>query len=498
MSTGLSFDKDVFISYAHVDNETLTPEETGWISAFDRALQRRVTQLLGRKADIWRDDRLQRNDIFAAEIVEQFPRLRVFISIISPRYLQSDWCLKELRAFYESVQASGVVEAGNKSRIFKIVKTPVPATEHPPEIASSLGYKFYQVTENERFREFVLRSGSPTYDQFIERFEDVAQDICQSITALDNGIAMTAKPGADPIPAKCVYLATTTSDLVPTRDNIRRDLEKRGYAVFPDQQLPEDSQFRTAVAAALGQCKLAVHLISEKYGQVPEDETLSMIEMQHGLSQAAALNRLIWLAEPGLDSDDKRQQDFLAQLHNHAVAQPDTELLSGNVEDLKTVIMDTLEQLAAPVEAPSLPPAEGDISRIYLMFDESDRDAVTALDDYLYDQGFEILQPLFDGDEGDMRDAHQSNLKVCDGVLIYCNLAAEAWLKFKMNDLRKAPAYRAGQALIANAVYLDGESSHFKERFRTREATVVKNSGEFSSTDLAPFIALLQNGRSGQ
>lgn len=99
MSKTAAFERDIFISYAHLDNEALTEEEKGWVSAFDNALQKRLGQLLGRKPDIWRDRKLQGNDIFGDEIVAQFLKLKVMISIISPRYLESEWCRRELEEF---------------------------------------------------------------------------------------------------------------------------------------------------------------------------------------------------------------------------------------------------------------------------------------------------------------------------------------------------------------------------------------------------------------
>ena len=55
MNSESPFERDIFISYAHLDNEALTEEEQGWVSAFDSALQKRVAKLLGRKPAIWRD-----------------------------------------------------------------------------------------------------------------------------------------------------------------------------------------------------------------------------------------------------------------------------------------------------------------------------------------------------------------------------------------------------------------------------------------------------------
>ena len=88
MSSAPILDRDIFISYAHLDNQALMEETKGWISAFDNALSRRLGQLLGRDPDIWRDRKLQGNDIFGDEIVAQFPTLKVLVSIISPRYVK--------------------------------------------------------------------------------------------------------------------------------------------------------------------------------------------------------------------------------------------------------------------------------------------------------------------------------------------------------------------------------------------------------------------------
>ena len=60
----MSFDNDVFFSYAHLDNQSFIEGQPGWISSFERALKIRLGQLLGREARIWRDPKLQGNDFF--------------------------------------------------------------------------------------------------------------------------------------------------------------------------------------------------------------------------------------------------------------------------------------------------------------------------------------------------------------------------------------------------------------------------------------------------
>jgi hypothetical protein len=71
-----SFKKDLFISYAHIDNQPLTPGQKGWISRFHASLEALLSMRLGQATKIWRDDKLQGDDVFSAEIVDQFTHPR--------------------------------------------------------------------------------------------------------------------------------------------------------------------------------------------------------------------------------------------------------------------------------------------------------------------------------------------------------------------------------------------------------------------------------------
>ena len=61
----MGFEKHLFISYAHIDNQPLTPEQQGWISRFHASLKAMLSMRLGGPAEIWRDEKLRGNDIFA-------------------------------------------------------------------------------------------------------------------------------------------------------------------------------------------------------------------------------------------------------------------------------------------------------------------------------------------------------------------------------------------------------------------------------------------------
>jgi hypothetical protein len=69
----------------------------------------------------------------------------VLVSVLSPRYVKSDWCRKELQEFIHAAEQRGGVFINNKSRIFKVVKTLVPREQHPIEIRGLLGYEFFHI-----------------------------------------------------------------------------------------------------------------------------------------------------------------------------------------------------------------------------------------------------------------------------------------------------------------------------------------------------------------
>ena len=78
----MNFETHLFISYAHVDNKP-TADDEGWITRFHKSLESYLSTNLGKDASIWRDDKLQGNDIFGDEIIKQFLKTALLISVLS-------------------------------------------------------------------------------------------------------------------------------------------------------------------------------------------------------------------------------------------------------------------------------------------------------------------------------------------------------------------------------------------------------------------------------
>ena len=101
----MNFDLDAFISYAHMDNVGLIQGHQGWISNLHHALEVKVGQLLGKQPHIWRDPKLQGNDVFADTLLERLRHVAVLISVLSPCYVNSEWTRRELVEFWKATES---------------------------------------------------------------------------------------------------------------------------------------------------------------------------------------------------------------------------------------------------------------------------------------------------------------------------------------------------------------------------------------------------------
>src|SRR5580765_6313389 len=176
----MEFESDVFVSYAHIDDQALAEGQPGWISSLHRHLQVRLEQLLGKEARIWRDPKLQGNDVFADRLVDRLPGVAVLVSVLSPRYVKSEWCQRELAEFLKADVATGGARVADKLRVFKVVKTPIPAELQPQHLKPALGYDFFMTERaSGRQRELDLSplSGPDAQRLYWTKLDDLAQDI---------------------------------------------------------------------------------------------------------------------------------------------------------------------------------------------------------------------------------------------------------------------------------------------------------------------------------
>jgi hypothetical protein len=490
-----SSDKHLFISYAHRDNQPLIEGKPGWIDQFERVLQVRLGQLLGKEPKIWRDHTvLQGNDVFAAVIEQGLCRSAVLVPVITPSYRNSEWCEKEMTRFCEAAERAGGIRVGNATRIFKVIKTPIPREEEPPLLQDLIGYEFFRRDSSGRVREFLLHGGEQVDPEYLRKVDDLAEDIRLLIERVLNAAGPSDLRDSTEQPV--VYVAETTSDVATDRERLLRTLRQRGYGYLPDRRLPfaTGSEYRSAIREAMSRSRLSVHLIGGLYGGVPEAETESVVAIQDAIAAEVASERpfprLVWIA-PGVETADPRQRGFLDRLRD----QPGSaEILSGSLEELETLLEDRLRPPPKPVAQ-----ADSALKYVYVLCAQCDLEGAEAVRDWLFDHvpDVEVVLPLFEGDETEIHTLHVETLKTCQGVLIYYGKSGEPWLRAKLLELQKAAGYGRNRPFAAKAICLAPPSSPAKQRFRTREALVFPDFAGPTAECLDSFLKLLRSeGRS--
>ncbi|HEV7473553.1 MAG TPA: TIR domain-containing protein [Pyrinomonadaceae bacterium] len=531
------FAHDIFISYGHLDDLNPFGQEKGWVDLLHERLLVLVGQALGYEPNIWRDGHnLQGNDQLGGAIGEGVTQSLLLIPVITPRYVQSDWCNREMEAFHAGEPPPMEAAPGYRSRVFKVVKTPLPnhlKKLEPAHIKNLIGYQFYaQDDATGLLSEF---SPEPTDKLYWRMLNRLVADITKTLIELKHSsqgkttgplelprgkgasgplisapassgslTSTTEKSGANGAgsPSKLVYLAETTSDLSDEREMVRDELRQRGFGVLPEQKLPLEGvkQTESAVRAALARCALSVHLVGTRYGSTPEDDARSIVRIQeqlavdHGGANPSFL-RLLWIPQ-ALEITDERQKTFVAELQHRITA--GAELLQTTIEDLKTRIVEKLSP-PPPAKAPVRGAGRAPLKQVYLICENSDRSLIRPIKEYLFKQNLEVITWLDGSGADSLMDYHRKNLRECDAALVYFGSGDEPWVRKNLEDLEKAYGYGRENDWLANAVYVGAPASEQKEDFLTHLVPIViRNFSSFDPNDLLDFVTAVKATEGGR
>jgi hypothetical protein len=521
------FEADIFINYSRADNdEPLDEKKRGWVDALRELLRKRLKSYTGMDPELWHDiEKMRGNDRIPPKLADALQKVALLMPIISPCYLTSDWCIPELAEFYRKACEDGNIDIDNESRIFKVIKMPIPKEKYPQPLKDLPGYEFYE-NQNGVPLEFSHIQGCDGYPAFVRELNRLAYQISTFVSKLSR----------KPDPAfRTVYLAETTADLKKEREEIKDELEMREYSVYPDKPLPTDgTEFRATVSDYLRRSGLSIHLIGGELGYIPAREKRDNVYLQHQLALERQLSsdffRIVW-TPIGLRSQEPVQQKFINYLRTRSKVQTNAELMFGNTKlsSLKTYVLSKLksmERSACPQLLPA-PHADDDgavaywdkqnneelpkpvlkeslkeAMSVYLIFDKKDLETVLPLRTYLgkrYNVKWPILEAGTKKAKQIRREDHERNMAECDVVIIFYGKANEIWVREKLKELQKSLADGRAKPQPISALYITEPVNDAKKFYETTyDYQVVKNLGEFSEEPLKPLMDEIQKKLSKQ
>lgn len=474
------FDIDVLIVFADRDNETTVKNELGWVSQFKKFLELMLTQVLGTKPNVMLKSE------FDNMTSPKLDNVGVLVTVLSKDFIQSGQCLDHVEAFHKNI------ESGNGlPRLFKVFKTPLNVLEQPPRLRELLGYEMYQIdAETGEIKEYTDYFSTDAERQYWMKMVDLTYDLFDTLLALKNDSATNETPLYK---RKTIFLAETGHDLSVQRNIIKRELQRHGYNVLPNQTLPGTlSDLERIVKRDLAICSLSVHLIGSAYGEIPEGSDKSIVDIQNRLAAEKTLqgkeikqefSRLIWIpTNLGLASE--RQKAFIETIKRDVEAQEGVEILQTSLEDFKNIMR---EELLEVTDKLSLSDAGG--RSIYVMHDRVDHNAVKPFIEMIKEAGFQVLIPQFEGDLLALRQKHIDHLRTLDAAIIYKGKVNEQWVRMKALDLLKAPGFGRKKPIIGKAIFTTPNSGMQAENFKSQNLRIIEGNEQRSLESLKSFLS---------
>ena len=319
------YEHDAFISYAHGPKFNLfNSDDDGdllsqWSRTLVQDLGEQVAVKLGTKEpdrtlSLWMDPNLRGNEPLSDTLKKAIEGSALLVVIMSPYYLASSWCGKEVEWF-------AAVPGYLQRRIFVVhawwtdrMKWPLALKDHDGE--SGLGYSFVP-REEEGADPFGYPCSSEKERKYLDAVARLAKDIAKEIKAIDQrnaSVQVTA-------PNRSVFLGYMSETLQESREELRTCLAGQDIAVVPP--VGEDPVDEASLGEALATYALrssAVVLIANEYpGLWPRNHPGGFVGYQLQRAHELAVPCHLWLQVEDVTRVKKPEyRQFLEDLSTQA------------------------------------------------------------------------------------------------------------------------------------------------------------------------------------
>jgi hypothetical protein len=502
----------IFLSYAWADDEVpaVERERPGWVRYFHDFVVAGLRSRGFKDVNFWRDVKeYSDNQEFEKQIEAALANAVLLVAIVSPNYLSSQWCPKELARFIDRIRGpNGVLE---RERVVKILKYTVKEEELHNVFSGRRGFRFFDDSQKEKVAVY-YDFGRVMRQEYFTIVEEVVEELRRILErpwpANDPGDSPASGPGeiADTKTAITTFLARPSRDRREEYIKLAEELKRRGARVVPDPRdsLPEEAnELKAVLGAALGEAKLSLHLLGANLGVTPEggDEPLVSIQLKLGAERARSqpdFRRFIWIP-PDLAADEPTKR-LIEGLRDGRMLLPDDELIEEPFERLKETVVGQLTKTAPPPK-PVQREAEAP-PRVYVACRPGDVWlAKRAVVQPLFSAGLDPCPPLGQSALQPERDRHEAReLTGCDSVIVLWGEGDEAWCRDLLWRLRNRTALGRERPFRSLVLLIAPPLTEEKEGFLTRDADLILDATagfdpaekRFAAADLDRLVASLK------
>jgi len=416
---------DVFISYAHFDNEGGATGER-WVSDFVQRLEGALKQRLGCPVDIYFDTRSLEGHQVLTEILDNVRRSAVFVPILSPSYVNRKWTKDELEAFVTAEIANRI--------IFTIERLPLETEgEYPESLRERKRSQFWFRTEDSGVVDILTPGLKP--ERYFGAITDVVDHMARQLRTLKSAGGIGAQPagGGGEIgrievvgEGPPVLLAQVTEDLDEQRDQVRRHLEQFNMRVLPANLYPQGGEdFAAAYNADLANAALFVQLLGPVAGRRPPDLPQGYAQFQYETALAKGVPAMQW-RRPDLDPAT------VTGPHAGLIGAPSVQAMS-----LQAFKAEIVRRMQTPPPPPPKPAASRSASTVFINAVQGDIELAAKLEDDFVKEGCTVLLPVLEGPAEEILRDLSENMVDCDALILVYGSAENMWVRSQLKLYNK-------------------------------------------------------------
>jgi hypothetical protein len=444
--------QDVFISYAHADDEPLFGAESGWVTTFVDELKKLLRRMLGGNgASVWMDHQLAANEQVTGALIDSVGRSRTLVLFMSPGYSQSAWCQKELGNFLNRN-----ISVKNKESVFIVELDLTERETWHPRLQQLTPIRFWR--EGRDHVPQLLGFPAPKLDQDdpywlnLNKLAHLIADYLKTHSAPERPdekettiIHPDTKPVQPPIGTKkIIWIAEPTDDLIDQWEALAEALQQAGADLRPlgldTYPRSTEAEFLASVRADLHCAHLFVQLLSQVPGRHPKDSTTSYTALQS--SAASAFSKQQQCAFLQWRNRDINLDQVTDNDHRHLL----TGAIACGFEEFRQRVLTAAQSLN---QASSLKPAsnnEDEPLAICISAYKADYDLGLQIRDILIELGADALttqtEPAPDQSPTEFNTQFDEVITNSEGMIIVYGQTPPVWVQAQYMRARKALAQK--------------------------------------------------------
>lgn len=446
MTGGDPIEYDLFISYAHRDSQPVPGiNNAGWVETLYAYIKNQLGFRLGRDPSLWMDSAdLRHGEAVSKQLIDKVQKSRSLLVVLSPSYLQSEWCRRERNEFLKLAKERRDIES-----IFIVEVDQIDRAEIPVELSDLRTFRFWKSLEGGATR--TLGFPHPDKDQ---DYSDRVVELCFEIARLlqkrppppipHGGPGLTDHTRPHWPEPTAVFLAQVTDDLDTEAASVRSFLEQHGISVLPSAGVvypPNLAAFQKEAEKDIIASEYFVQLLSEVVGKKPPDIPQGFAAFQCDLAERHGKEIVQW-RNPSVRVEDVSNEWHRALLERATVQAGSIELFKPEI--IRRIKLNETRQILVKRAA------QPDQRDMFLFVNMDDIDCGLANDvcAILKSEGIPFSKRFTSDNPEDNRIDLEDHLRACHGLIVIYGKTSPAWVRRQVLQAQKALAYRETRAMM--------------------------------------------------